>query len=132
MCIRDRPYNVYAKAASAGDFSAFIFSLGNSTPTSATGLRNLLMTYDKAGGTGAFNRVRYSNPEFDKAMADALGEFDYEKRLAKLQAATALVFADVPVIPLYWQKVYWAGKTNLDYEANMMEDTSAALATLRK
>jgi len=127
-----QPYNVYAKAASAGDFSAFIFSLGNSTPTSATGLRNLLMTFDKAAGTGAFNRVRYSNPEFDKAMAEALGEFDYEKRLAKLQAATALVFADVPVIPLYWQKVYWAGKNNLEYEANMMEDTSAALAKLRK
>ena len=37
-----QPYNVYASAAGKQTFSAFIFSLGNTTPTSATGLRNLL------------------------------------------------------------------------------------------
>ena len=47
-----QPYNVYASAAGKQTFSAFIFSLGNTTPTSATGLRNLLMTQDKDAGTG--------------------------------------------------------------------------------
>ena len=32
-----QPYNVYATAAGKQTFSAFIFSLGNTTPTSATG-----------------------------------------------------------------------------------------------
>jgi peptide/nickel transport system substrate-binding protein len=123
-----QPYNVYTKGASAGDFSAFIFSLGNSTPTSATGLRNLLMTADKEAGTGSFNRVKYSNPAFDEAMRTAMAEFDPEKRVELLQTATKLVFADMPVIPLYWQKVHWAGKANLSYVANMTEDTSATLA----
>jgi peptide/nickel transport system substrate-binding protein len=123
-----QPYNVYTKGASAGEFSAFIFSLGNSTPNSATGLRNLLMTVNKEAGTGSFNRVRYSNPAFDKMMNEALAEFDYGKRVAGLQGATAFVFQDMPVLPLFWQKVHWAGKAGLDYDANMTEDTAATLA----
>lgn len=127
-----QPYNVYTKAASAQEFSAFVFSLGNSTPTSATGLRNLLMTNNKEAGTGSFNRTRYSNPAFDDLMRTAVGEFDEAKRIELLQQATKMVFEDTPVIPLYWQKVHWAGKANLSYVANMTEDTSATLTTLAK
>ncbi len=125
-----QPYNVYTKGASAGEFSAFIFSLGNSTPTSATGLRNLLMTVNKEAGTGSFNRTKYSNPAFDEAMRAATAEFDAAKRIEGLQKATSLVFSDVPVIPLFWQKVHWAGKENLTYVANMTEDTVPTLAGL--
>ncbi|TCL71404.1 ABC transporter substrate-binding protein [Rhizobium sp. BK251] len=127
-----QPYNIYTKGASAGEFSAFIFSLGNSTPTSATGLRNLLMTANKDAGTGSFNRTKYTNPAFDDAMRAATAEFDTEKRVEMLQKATGMVFADVPVIPLYWQKVHWAGKANLTYVANMTEDTTATLAGIAK
>lgn len=127
-----QPYNVYTKAASAGDFSAFIFSLGNSTPTSATGLRNLLMTSDKEAGTGSFNRTKYSNPAFDEAMRTATAEFDAKRRIELLQQATKAAFEDVPIIPLYWQKVHWAGKANITYVANMTEDTTATLAGMAK
>jgi peptide/nickel transport system substrate-binding protein len=127
-----QPYNVYTKAAAAQEFSAFIFSLGNSTPTSATGLRNLLMTSNKEAGTGSFNRVRYSDPAFDQLMQEAMGEFDTAKRIERLQQATSHVFQDMPVIPLFWQKVHWAGKATLSYQANMTEDTSATLAKLAK
>ncbi|HBF28639.1 ABC transporter substrate-binding protein [Rhizobium sp.] len=125
-----QPYNVYTKDASAGKFSAFLFSLGNSTPTSATGLRNLLMTVNKEAGSGSFNRTNYSNPTFDALMNKAAAEFDPDKRIALLQEATQMVFADTPVLPLYWQKVHWAGKATLSYEANMGEDTSATLASV--
>ncbi|WP_117194444.1 ABC transporter substrate-binding protein [Rhizobium terrae] len=127
-----QPYNVYTKGASAGEFSAFIFSLGNSTPTSATGLRNLLMSVNKDAGAGSFNRTKYSNPAFDQAMQTATAEFDAKKRIELLQKATNMVFADVPVIPLYWQKVHWAGKANLTYVANMTEDTTPVLAGTAK
>ena len=43
-----------------------------------------------------------------------------------------MVFADLPVIPLYWQKIAWASKANITYEANMAEDTTAARAGLAK
>ena len=127
-----QPYNVYTKGAGNGEFSAFIFSLGNSTPTSATGLRNLLMTVNKDAGTGSFNRTKYTNPAFDQAMQAAAAEFDAKKRIEGLQKATNMVFADVPVIPLFWQKVHWAGKANLTYVANMTEDTIPTLAGIAK
>ncbi|MCP8939640.1 ABC transporter substrate-binding protein [Alsobacter sp. SYSU M60028] len=127
-----QPYNVYAGAATKQTFSAFIFSLGNTTPTSGPGLRNLFMTNDPKAGTGGFNRTRYSNPAFDKALTEALSTFDEKQRLAGIQAATKLVFADMPIVPLYWQTVSWASKANIAYEANMSEDTSAALASVAK
>jgi len=65
-------------------------------------------------------------------MQAATAEFDAKKRVEMLQAATKTVFADVPVIPLYWQKVHWAGKANLTYVANMTEDTTPVLAGLAK
>jgi peptide/nickel transport system substrate-binding protein len=130
--VMTQPYNVYASAASRQSFSAFIFSLGTTTPTAGPGMRNLFMTADSKAGTGGFNRARYSNPVFDKALAEALTQFDDSKRIAGIQAASKMVFADLPVIPLYWQKIAWASKANITYEANMAEDTTAARAGLAK
>ena len=123
-----QPYNVYATAAGKQTFSAFIFSLGNTTPTSATGLRNLLMTQDKDAGTGSFNRTKYSNPAFDAKMKEAMAEFDVEKRVALLKEATKIGIDDVGFIPLFWPKVYWASKANITYTANRGEDFMATLA----
>jgi peptide/nickel transport system substrate-binding protein len=123
-----QPYNVYASAAGKQQFSAFIFSLGNTTPTSATGLRNLLMTPDKDAGTGSFNRTRYSNPAFDTKMKEATSEFDPQKRIALLQEATRIGIEDVSFVPLFWPKVYWASKENISYTANRGEDFMATLA----
>ena len=83
------------------------------------------MTVDKAEGTGAFNRVHYSNPAFDKAMREAMAEFDSQKRIDLLAKATALVFADTPIIPVYWQRADWAGKATLFFEANISGYTNA-------
>lgn len=127
-----QPYNVYAGAASKQSFSAFVFSIGTTTPTTGNNLRNVFMTVDKEAGTGSFNRIKYSNPAFDAKVKEALSEFDTTKRDALLRDATKMVFADVPVIPLYWPTAVWASKANLDYEANMSEDTSAALASVKK
>lgn len=117
------PYNVYAKAASAGDYGAFVFSLGASTPTSAPNLGALLRSYDKDAGVGAFNRVRFSDPEFDTALAAALAEFDETKRLSMLQDATRLVFAKTPIVPLYWQVIHWGLKDGLEIDAGLAEYT---------
>jgi peptide/nickel transport system substrate-binding protein len=127
-----QPYNVYASAAGKQQFSAFIFSLGNTTPTSATGLRNLLMTPDKDAGTGSFNRTRYSNARFDAKMKEATSEFDFQKRIALLQEATRIGMEDVGVLPLFWPKVYWASKENITYTANRGEDLMATLAGIAR
>lgn len=125
-------YNVYATAAGRQQFSAFIFSLGNTTPTSAGALRNLLMSPDREAGTGAFNRTRYSNPQFDAKMKEALDQFDDARRVALLQEATRIAMQDVSVVPLYWPKVYWASKENVTYVATRGEDLQATLAGVAK
>jgi peptide/nickel transport system substrate-binding protein len=117
------PYNVYSKAATAGDYGAFVFSLGASTPISATLLQSLLHSYDKEAGKGSFNRVRYSNPEFDAKLTAAMEEFDPDKRISMLEDVTRMVFADTPVVPLYWQKVHWAAKKGLTIRGGLSEDT---------
>ena len=123
------PYSVYSKAASAGDYGAFVFSLGSSTPTSAPNLQSLLHTYDKEAGKGAFNRVRFSSPEFDAALDDALQEFDTETRIKKLESATKLVFDETPIVPLYWQKVHWGLRDGLTIDAGLSEQTLPQLVT---
>ena len=117
------PYNVYSKAATDGQYGAFVFSLGASTPTSAPNLQALLHTYDKEAGKGAFNRVRFSDPAFDAALDAAQEEFDEPARLAALQEATKLVFAETPVVPLYWQKLYWGTKAGLTVKGGLNEYT---------
>ncbi|QPM91681.1 ABC transporter substrate-binding protein [Pseudooceanicola algae] len=117
------PYSVYSKAATAGDYGAFVFSLGASTPTSAPLLQALLHSYDKEAGMGAFNRVRFSDPAYDAALEEALTEFDPEALDARLQDVTAMVFAETPIVPLYWQKVHWGLKDGLNIAAGLSEQT---------
>jgi peptide/nickel transport system substrate-binding protein len=124
------PYNVYAPAATNLDYSVFLFSIGNSTSTSGPSLQNMLMTYDEAAGTGSFNRGRYSNPEFDELMRQALSEFDTARQQELLEEATRLAFGESAVIPLYWQSVHWAGKDTIEYATSRGEDTSAVNASI--
>ena len=123
--VETTPYNVYSKAATAGDYSVFVFSLGSSTPNSAPNLTGLLYTYDADKGTGAFNRARYSNPDFDAAMDAAMSTSDEDAFLTQLADATRLAFEDTPIVPLYWQKVHWAVRKGLTIAGGLSEDTLA-------
>ena len=126
------PYNVYAGAATRREYTAFIFGFGTTTPDSSIGLMNVLATYDKDAGLGAFNRSRYSNPQFDAALKLTLTEFSEKKRIAYLQEATRIAFNDVAVVPLYWPIVHWAAKKGVVYEARRSEETLAQKASLAR
>ena len=119
-----QPYNVYAGASGKQQYSAFIFSYGNSTGDSAGGLTNVLATYDKAAGTGAFNRARYSNPELDRLLAQAAVEFDPDARNALLRQAAEAGFNDVGIVPLYFPVAFWAARDGTVLRANKLERTS--------
>ena len=58
----------------------------------------------------------------------------YEPGLdALVKEATRIAFVqDQAIIPLYWQKVYWAGKSNLDFTPSRREDTTANNARIAK
>ena len=117
------PYNVYSKEATAGNYGAYVFSLGASTPNSSSLLGSLLSTHNPDTGTGAFNRMRFSDADFDKALAEAQAEFDPDKRNEMLAEATRIAFAQTPIIPLYWQKIAWGMKADLELKAGLSEST---------
>lgn len=119
-----QPYNVYAGASGKQQYSAFIFSYGNTTGDSSNGLTNVLTTYDKAAGTGAFNRSRYSNPQLDRLRAQAAVEFDPERRNALLSQAAEVAFNDVGIVPLYFPVAFWAARDGTTIRANKFERTS--------
>ena len=126
------PYNVYAGAATRREYSAFIFGFGTTTPDSSIGLMNVLATFDKEAGLGAFNRSRYSNAQFDAALKRSLTEFNEPKRLASLREATRIAFNDVAVVPLYWPTVHWATRKGIAYKPRRSEETLAQEASIAK
>src|SRR3546814_900412 len=79
------PKSVYFKRASALEFSFILVGWGSGTGEASSPLKLLLATYNKEKGMGASNRGRYSNPEFDKVLEQALATVDDEKREALLQ-----------------------------------------------
>jgi peptide/nickel transport system substrate-binding protein len=126
------PYNVYAPAATKQSYSAFLFSFGTTTSNAADALSHVLATYDPKASLGAFNRARYSNPEFDSALKQAMSEFDPATRDEELRRATHIAFTDVGLIPLYWQVLHWAARKGITYEPRRDEATAARFAGVAK
>jgi peptide/nickel transport system substrate-binding protein len=62
--------------------------------------------------TGITPRVRYSNPEFDKVLAESRTEPDPEKRAALLQKAFAILNDDEPVVWLWKANNIYGVDTN--------------------
>ena len=126
------PYAVYAAAATQRKYSAFVFTWAGISSNASEGLRSVLATYDAKTGMGALNRVRYSNPEFDRILGQAAAEFDESKRNALLADATRVAMHDAALLPLYWIKLYWASRGNVTFHANMSEDSSVSFAGIAK
>ena len=47
------------------------------------------------------NRGKYSNPEYDKAITEAMGTMDEKKRMAAMARAQKIILDDVGVLPQY-------------------------------
>ena len=75
------------------------------------------------------NRTQYSNPAFDALLMKGLAEFDETRRNAYFADAARLAIRDdVGIIPLYWQKAFWAARPGVRFEANESEDSSVTYA----
>jgi len=69
--------------------------------------------------------MRYSNPAFDAALTSAMEEFDYDTRMKKLEEATRIAMEDQAIVPLYFQKIYWASREGIEFTPNLAERTLA-------
>ena len=127
--IETMPRSVYFSRASRGgpnktpEFSFILVGWGAGTGEASSPLKSLLHTYDKARGFGASNRGRYSNPEVDKIIEDALATVDDAKREMLLQRATEIAINDLGIIPLHYQVNTWATRPGLAYTPRTDEAT---------
>jgi len=126
-----QPYNVYVGAAAKQSYSAFIFSFGNTTSDSTVALSNVMATYSRSAGTGAFNRARYSNPALDQALAAASASFDPVQRERLLEQAAEAGFRDLGVVPLYFPENFWATRNGITFHPNKAEFTTATYVGIR-
>jgi peptide/nickel transport system substrate-binding protein len=78
---------------------------------------------------GASNRGRYSNPQVDKLINDALATVDDKKRAELLARATEVAIEDVGIIPLHYQVNTWAMRKGFAYKPRTDEYTLATGVT---
>lgn len=120
------PWATFAGKASNQEYSIFLVGWGSSTGETSGSLRALVATYNRDTGMGSANRGRYSNPEMDKVLAEALKTVDEKKRAALLATASELSMNDVGIIPLHYEVSTWALKKGLTYVGRADQQTMAA------
>jgi peptide/nickel transport system substrate-binding protein len=134
--VETMPKSVYFRSASRGGpngepkFSFILVGWGSGTGEPSSPLRSLIHTRDKENGFGASNRGRYSNPEADALIEQALATVDDAKRAEILAKATEIAINDLAIIPLHYQVNTWATKKGLKYLPRTDERT--ILRSLRK
>ncbi len=119
------PRSTYFGRASALEFSLMLVGWGSGTGEASSPLKSLLVTNDKDRGFGASNRGRYSNPEVDAMVIEALATVDDARRQELLAGATELAMADVGLIPLHFQVNTWGTRPGIRYDARTDEYTMA-------
>jgi len=124
------PSNFFTRASTSDngqpEFSLILAGWGAGTGETSGSLRSLMGTFDKSKGSGAANRGRYSNPDLDAKLNEALKAVDDEKRAALLAEASEIGFTDLGIIPIHYQTNVWASKNNIDVQARADEYSVAA------
>ena len=120
------PWAVYAKSNAGAEFSMSLAAWGVNTGETSNPLKALLATYDKKAGMGASNSGRYSNPELDALLQQALRNMDDAARNALLARACELAFTDHALLPLHHEVSVWAARQGVTYETRADQYTLAA------
>lgn len=119
------PFAVYIPRARKFEFSAPLLGWGVSTGEAGYALRSLIATIHSDKGNGTFNWSRYSNPQMDQLMEQALATVDNAKREQMLREATQIALRDQAVIPLFYQVNTWAARKGYAYTPRTDERTYA-------
>jgi peptide/nickel transport system substrate-binding protein len=119
------PWATFASKASNQEYTIYLVGWGSGTGETSSTLRSLLATFNKDTGMGQANRGRYSNPELDKTLAEALKTVNNAKRAELLAKASEIGIQDVGIIPLHYEVSTWALKKGLKYTARADQQTMA-------
>jgi peptide/nickel transport system substrate-binding protein len=123
--VETMPSAVYFTRATKGEFGYMLLGWGTESGEQGSSLRSLLATFDAARGMGVTNRGRYSNPEFDKMVTDALVTMDDRKREGLIQAAAEKAMGDTALIPIHYEVSTWGTAKGYRYTARTDQYTLA-------
>jgi peptide/nickel transport system substrate-binding protein len=123
--VEAQTWATFVGRAGRAEYSAHLIGWGSSTGEGSHPMRNIIGTVDPQRGWGASNRGRYSNPQFDALLAQALVELDEAKRERLLMDVQRIAAEDVAVIPLHIQTNIWAMRRTLQHSARADELTRA-------
>ncbi|BDQ36621.1 cytochrome c [Pseudodesulfovibrio nedwellii] len=74
----------------------------------------LSMCRNAETGYGQYNSGNYCNAKVDELTIAAQTETDMTKRAAQCQEAEKIQYNEAGFIPLHWQNLSWASKSNMD------------------
>lgn len=111
------------------EFSVMMAGCCASPGGAITPLNVLMGTRDPDSGRGSANRGRYSNPELDELIGQALTEMDDVKRDAIIQRASEVAVADMAVIPVHFLLNTWASRGDVVWQATLDDTTVPTRAT---
>lgn len=104
------------------DFAIGMLGLG-AQGTHPIALPTMVHSVDKASGRGAYNFGGYSNPELDGVIDKAVGTLDSTARNDLMRTAVDRATEEVVVLPLLFQRVLTASKSDLTYTTDPTEET---------
>lgn len=117
------PLPIYATRGNQLEFSIALYGFGGLGD--GANIHSLLHTRSEDLRFGSSNRGRYSNPEVDSLIEEAMAEFNSERRTCFFKRAIKISMADAAIIPLFHLESVWATKANLEYLPNAYERTLA-------
>ena len=119
------PFAIYVPRESHGAFSFHLSGAGSWTGEGSSALVDTVATQNPSRGWGGVNRGRYSNPQLDALIDEAVHTLDERRREALVVQATDLVAKELPFIPLYQEMNIWAARKGFRYIARHDERTIA-------
>jgi peptide/nickel transport system substrate-binding protein len=126
--VETMPHTVYSGRTARNELSHMLHSWGAGTGEAAGTFVGIVHT--RGGAYGGSNRGRYSNPEVDAAIRQALVTVDEDRRRAILQETMVKVMNDRAIIPLVFWVSTWATRPDLAYTPQANQST-LAMATRR-
>ncbi len=105
------------------EFSLYLAGWGASGAGMASPLRALVASQNKDKGLGGTNRGRYSNPELDAVIEEALATVEPEAHDALLRKASRIVVDDVAILPLHFEVTPWALRAGLTMDPRADQHT---------
>ncbi|MBO1075674.1 ABC transporter substrate-binding protein [Roseomonas marmotae] len=119
------PWATYSQRNAGAGFSMSLAAWSVNTGETSSPLRALLATHDRKAGMGASNAGRYSNPELDALLRQALRNMEDGARNTLLARACEIAFTDHALLPLHHEVSAWAARRGAAYEARADQHTLA-------